>query len=190
MAACGHLLKRVDLLRSPDSRWRSAAAFAALALMLVYGVSDQQLSGMMVGRHPNDVALYDQEAGLVRRIEALVPAGSSIYQLPFTDYPVTPVLERMNADDPAGASIISSADLKWSWPSLSSEAIEWNHKLRPADPTELISELRARGFRGIWLDRFGYKSRLLSPEPALTAWLGAPLESDGGRFVFFTLPAT
>ena len=66
----------------------------------------------------------------------------------------------------------------------------WHESVSDQPASKLVPELRARGFRGLWIDRRGYgdgaDAKLIAD---LRALLGvAPVIDERGYIVFFVLP--
>lgn len=129
---------------------------AGLAVLIVFTLYDQLLdANHLNNRRPADELSAKHERELVKNIEAKVPAGTSIFQLPVTGFPPDGGRERMLPYDHARAYLWSS-DLRWSWPSFSSQHRNWLDQLDGLEGTELAEALVLSKFGLIWLDRFGY----------------------------------
>jgi hypothetical protein len=91
----------------------------------------------------------------VSELEAKLPPGSSIYQLPFRTYLNDSGVARMKPYDHARVYLVSH-HLRWSYPALSNEQADFQDKLMTLDMPELLRSLKARGFRAVLIDRFGF----------------------------------
>ena len=133
--------------------------------------------------------LYRHDDAFVKAIEATLPAGAMIFQLPYTDFPVEILRGRMFNND-HGRPYVHSERLRWSWGAISgTTAAEWNKGVAVLPAPIMVHLLHHAGFAGIWLDLFGY-DRGNSPEAQLSQALGvAPMRSEDGRYLFFDMRA-
>lgn len=168
-----------------------AAWWAALAAALVGGVWDQT-SRHFVPPYAQNAELYAGEAEFVRGIEAVVPDGGMVFQLPSLEFPEPGVaLGAMGAYDPLRCY-------------MHSRRVRWSHgvmKGRPGDlwrawtaeqPAEELAETLAyAGFSGIHVNRSGYADRGAEVERLLAEVLGSGprVESRGEDQAFYDLSA-
>jgi hypothetical protein len=158
----------------------------ALGILILFGVSDQAVTGLY-----QDTASREQQFKLddafVRSIESVLPRNASIFQLPFTPFPLDPGSFKMTPYDQSRA-YLHSKNLRWSWGGVSGrKSGEWARQTSALPVKEMLGRLSSARFAGIWFDRFGYEPGT-SPERDLAASLGAPalLRSDG-RIAFYAM---
>ncbi|HVC97070.1 MAG TPA: hypothetical protein VND64_25550 [Pirellulales bacterium] len=159
-----------------------------LAALTVLGIIDE--AGR--GRVPAYAALrasFTNDAEFVARIEAALPHGAMVYQLPYARFPefVAPhVLREYEHFRP----YFHSDSLRWSYGAMKGRAEDlWQRELAARPLEEQVQAIAARGFRGIYIDRHGFVDRAAELESGLGRLLGGgPIESGDGRMSFFRLP--
>jgi hypothetical protein len=168
---------------SARRRWAFAACLAAV---LAVGVLDQTSSSMAPPYRAQD-AEYLTDARFVGAIQRQLPPGSSVFQLPYVPFPENPPVHRME-DYAELNGYLHSTRLRWSYGQLKGPPSHWEAVLvhRPLGP--LLAELAAMGFKGIYVDTFGYAHRGAVLIPAFSRALGIrPLVSSDGRLYFFDM---
>lgn len=175
--------------RWPGPRWRltfgallGAAVFAALC--------DQspQAARPSVELEAVRRRQFEIDAAFANRMEALLPAGAAVYQLPYTSFPESPPVEKM-ADYEHFRPYLHSKSLRFSYGSVRGRDLDrWHQTIQDLPTDELVKTLRQTGFSGIYIDRRGYADRAQSLEAKLAECLGEqPLVSAGGDQSFFVL---
>jgi phosphoglycerol transferase len=129
------------------------------------------------------------DAAFVGSIEATLPRGSAVFQLPYVAFPENPPIERTEGYDPL-KMYLHSKELRWSAGVFrgSSEATRTLLTSRkPAD--EMVPKLKSQGFSGIVVDRWGYRDNAAQLRESLAAALGGqqPIVSEDGRYVFYRI---
>jgi phosphoglycerol transferase len=163
---------------------------ALLAAVVAAGVIDE--AGR--DRVPNYAALkadFHDDAEFVGRVEAAVPAGSMVLQLPYFPFPESPRLVDLGEYE-LFRPYLHSRSLRWSYGAMKGrDEDRWQRETcqRPAE--EFVQAVADRGFAGIYIDRRGYADRAAALEVELTKLLGkTPLVSRNERMSFFAMPAT
>jgi phosphoglycerol transferase len=166
--------------------WRTGA-MAAMALYL--GLYDQ-VSRQAVRPYASTEAAYNADRQLVSRIEAIVPAGGMIFQLPFLRFPESGAPPGMLEYDQL-RFYLHSRSLRWSYPTIANRAGDaWASHVAGQEPATMIQTLSDTDFAGIVVDRNGYPDQGANLEAGLQRVLGpARLVSDDRRYVFFDLAA-
>jgi phosphoglycerol transferase len=135
-------------------------------------------------------AAYDRDQAFVNRVEASVPRGAMIFQLPYQRFPENDVGpgSRM-ADYDQLRLYLHSGSLRWSYPAICNRSADaWIGSVSQRGPAELVDALSATGFAGIVIDRNGYPDKGAAIESALGGRLGlSPAVSADGRATFFSL---
>jgi hypothetical protein len=131
---------------------------------------------------------YASDGALVRRMEAVLPAGTAVFELPFSTFPEPPSLERMSGYDPL-RPYLHTRSLRWSYPVMRGRGgDEWIRQLSQRDPESLLEGVSDADFGGVLIDRDGYPDGGSAIEAALRRDLGrAPMVSASGRLSFFSL---
>lgn len=180
------LLDRVAR-RWGETAWGRRGAFAGLALLLALALCDQSAKHLV----PNYVklkAIQTADAAFIRDIEAALPPGAAVFQLPHMPFPeVDPPGKMIDYDHLRG--YLYSQKLRWSYGSMKGRATNaWQTEVT-ARPTEtMLPELVTAGFDGILLDRLGYDDKGAKIEAELRHLLGQEtLYTPDGRFLFFNL---
>ncbi len=142
------------LIRDARGRGKRRLLVASVALLIVVSLYDQLLDAKgLRSRRAGDAVAVQHERAFVERLEANLPGGSMVFQLPITGVPDGGI-ERMLGYDHARAFVWSN-QLHWSWPSFSQRHRAWVDSVERAP--SMAEALALSGFSAIWLDRFGYK---------------------------------
>ncbi len=169
-------------------RWRSGAwvGLGGLGLVVVLGALDQT-SRSYEPDYSGVAASYRSDGDFVRGIEAQVPGGSMIFQLPYRPFPESPGLARM-ADYDLFRGYLHSGELRWSYGIVKGRGDDWAAGVSRKPVPEMVRDVRAAGFAGIYLDRLGYEDGGAAIDPQLIAATGSmPLTSPDQRLSFYGL---
>jgi phosphoglycerol transferase len=188
LVALARLLNRLDRYpQFPAWRW---CYFGGLAAVLALGIADQCPAWFIPPYGPiRDV--YTAEAEFVGRIEATLPAGSMVFQLPACTFPEGMCREWFAATD-LFRPYLHSHGLRWSYGTMRGrEGDRWREEVSKQPLPEMVAALVRAGFRGILVDRAGYFDLATRLEPQLSRLLGEkPLVSTRDqRYYFFDLTA-
>jgi phosphoglycerol transferase len=180
------LFAAVLVLDRIAKRWPRIGA-GVLAIILPLGLLDQT-TPWAVRPYAATKTTYASDADLVRRIEASVPAGTSVFELPYVPFPEAVPLNRMGGYDGL-RPYLHSHTLGWSFPTmLGREGDNWVRGVSQLEPTRIVENVANAGFGGILVDRDGYVGDGLSMQAVLRAALDVePLVSADGRLAFFSL---
>src|SRR3954451_4410566 len=156
------------------------------ALLLVFGILDQTTPRMV----PSYAAISSEMASddaFVKRIEAALPAGAMVFQLPYQPFPeAAPVVEMADYSHLKG--YLHSRALRWSYGAIKGRPeAEWQPEISALPAAEMAEQLVLKGFDGLYIDRFGYADRGMKLEQEMAAQLGgaaAAFESANHRLVF------
>jgi len=162
---------------------------AVLPLVLAVGLFDQ-VTPLAVRAYADNKESFDSDRDFVRALEAQVPRGTMIFQLPYVQFPERPPVGDLDTNDSLRAYLHSSA-LRWSLPTMygrSGDRFVREVAGQPAE--EMLTTLAATGFGGILVSRAGYADRGTAIEAGLRVALGdvQPFVSADGRSAFFNLP--
>lgn len=172
------------ILSGPASRRPWLRGF--LIVLLLCGIYDEvpgELAGLPVRAAADSGGMH----AFLRGIEERLSPGSMVLQLPFVAYPEMP-LRRIDAYDPLRAYLFSST-LRFSFPTMRFRTGDkWLEELCSLPVPELIPQAIAAGYRGLYIDRWGYADNAAGLDAQLRAALqSSPLESQDGRLFFFGL---
>jgi phosphoglycerol transferase len=158
-----------------------------LAVVLVVGVLDQTSTiFFFVPEYEKIKREYDSDTDFVGRIEASLPAGSMVFQLPYMPFPESPPLYQMKPYDHYKA-YLHSKTLRWSYGApLGEKEDRWQQAVAIQPVPELVNNVRAAGFSGIYLNLDGYEDRGAKLTSELSTTLGVqPITNREGNLVFF-----
>lgn len=176
------------LLDRLSRRLRRPALLLLLALVVGFAVFDQT-SNRFVLDYDRQAAEHASTDRLVRTLEARLPPGAMVFQLPYERFPESSVLHRRLPYDSV-LPYLHSDDLRWSYGAMAFRPADWSAALAARRPADVLPPVAARGFRGILVDRFGYPDNGARAERALRRAIGVDaLESADRRYAFFDLRA-
>ena len=186
------LFALVLLLQSLAQRWAGSRAKrcvfnGALGLVLLIGILDQAAPGLIVpyeGLRPE----YVSDADFIRLIEASVPEHSMIFQLPYVPFPESRPVHRMQDYD-LFRGYLHSKTLRWSYGATKFSAGDaWQREVAAKPLDEMVEILAFAGFRGIYLDRYGYADMGADIEAKLSRLLDIKsITSANQRLAFFNM---
>jgi phosphoglycerol transferase len=163
-----------------------ALALAITAAVLVLGLLDQTSDRLVPAYGATDAA-WKSDRSFVRSLESRLPDEGMVYQLPYMPFPEAGSIGRMSDYDHVKPYLHSSG-LRWSYGAMRGRPADWAERFRNAPMSQLLPELRRRGFRGIEIDRFGYPDNGVGVEADLRRQLReSPLVSGDRRLSFFQL---
>ncbi len=184
-AFCGRL--------GPRRHGRVTAALA-LGAVLAFGVYDQSSSSSA----PDYAATYREyrsDAVFVTEIQARLPPGAAVFQLPYVPfpegYPDTPccgaVATYATKYEPL-RGYLHSTTLRWSYGAVKGRAADWAASLAGQPLSFVLASTAAAGFDGVWLDPAALPpAKARRAEAALHSLLAAPLLSPDRDLWFFDL---
>lgn len=176
------------LLDHLSARW-PRAALALCGLFLVAGLLDQGGMGP-AGGYGTISAEHAHDRAFVRQIEARLPTGSAVFQLPVVAFVEGEASHGCLGYDPA-RGYLHSRGLRWSYGvARGREGDLWQRRVASLAAGEMVDTLCFSGFAGLWVDRRGFAEDGAVIVADLSSALGTPpLASGSGRFVFFDLLA-
>jgi phosphoglycerol transferase len=148
-------------LEAVRRRWaqtrRGRVCFGAgLALLAGLGILDETGSPLPYpfGRSPEAYqAAFANDRRFVQAIESSLPAGASVFQLPYFSFPEGSS-PRYPIDYEPFRAYLHSTRLRWSYGAMKGrEADTWQQALSAKSPPALLLALREAGFAGIYLNR-------------------------------------
>jgi phosphoglycerol transferase len=179
VAAAATLLRPLDRLRAP------VGIIACTAITLLAGY-DQAVPSKA---YDHSEAVYQRDDDFVHQIESILPENSTVFQLPYTDFPNDVSPGRLFINDSL-RPYLHSWKYRWSWPAvIGTTSGEWNRQAAALPVPEMLRSISQRGYSGLWLDQDGYNPGT-SPMQAIAYESGAaPRLSEDSRFAFFDLRA-
>ncbi len=170
-----------------QSRAKQLAFGALLAVALTLGLLDQ-ISPRFLPDYRRAEDEYMSDEVFVKKIEAALPEGSMIFQLPVVSFPENPKVNKMSDYDPV-RGYLHSNKLRWSYGTIKGrEGDVWSRGVAAKSTAEMVETLAWAGFSGVYIDRFGFSDNGARIESELSSVLSvAPLVSPNDRLVFFDL---
>ncbi|MDO5402396.1 MAG: hypothetical protein Q4F11_03055, partial [Eubacteriales bacterium] len=127
----------------------------ACSVLCIFSLYEGFPEGEIPDYETNSVNYYS-DAEFVQRIEAEVPEASSIFQLPYHEYPEGGPVNDMN-DYHLYVGYIHSDKLKWSYGGIKGRnGDSWNRNAAALEPADMVAELKKAGFSGIYIDKRAY----------------------------------
>jgi len=154
----------LDMLGTRLRRRRGGVVWASLALVavLAFGVFEQT-SNYFVPDYAIDSAEYHSDAAFVQAIQATLPRGALVFQLPYVPYPEG--YPRV-VDDQAVTSYATSYEqlrgylhsttLGWSYGAMKGRSADWSAQLAAKPVALAVTAAAAAGFDGLWVEPDGY----------------------------------
>jgi hypothetical protein len=194
LIAVGALLDALRRRLSP-ARHGSALGFAAVVVVLLFGVYDQT-SDSYIPPYTATARQWHSDERLVREIEARLPADASVFELPYVPfpegYPETPVSDQVatyaTKYEPL-RGYLHSRHLRWSYGAIKGRAADWPAALAGQPLPYVLAAAGAAGFTGLWVDPAGFEpAKAAGLRSALRVLLGeAGITSPDGDLWFFDL---
>jgi phosphoglycerol transferase len=197
LLAVGLLL---DALRVQLRGRRASLAFGLIvAVVLLIGVGDQT-SRFFVPDYTRDARQYHSDGRFAAAIQRGLPAGASIFQLPYVPFPegyqpfaapgqTNPYAYPLGFEYEALRPYLQSSGLRWSYGATKGRAADWAAQLAAQPVSAAVAGAAAAGFDGIEVDLSGYPGALGDRlRHQLRSLLGvAPLTSPARDLLFYDL---
>jgi hypothetical protein len=185
------------LTRRAPGRRGLLLAGVLLAGTLTLGVLDET-STYFVPAYAKDARQWSSDAAFVKQIEARMPHGAAIFELPYVPFPegygsISTSISAPNATFDTTYELargyIHSRELRWSYGAMKGRAADWQGQLASKPLYLSLSAAAADGFDGLWVDPHGYSTTVRKRlAPLLEKLLGvAPLFSPAHDLLFFDL---
>jgi phosphoglycerol transferase len=175
-----------------ESLYRRAAQarniFYVLLAIVFIGAFLDQTTSVYVPTYEKTSAEFLNDQQFVNSIEAALPTGAMIFQLPYVPFPEYPKVHKM-ADYDHLRGYLHSKNLRWSYGAMKNRETDLaQQRVASLRPAELAQTLTVAGFSGIYVDRYGYEDNGAALEGEMSRVLqSTPLISQDGRLVFFNL---
>lgn len=180
----------IHLLRAGlgTGQWRSTAQSLGVCSVVALGLWDQTAPGCSSCLQANR-AKHELSRDFIHSVEATLPQGAAIYQLPYMPFPEVPALHELDAYEPL-SGFLYSKQLRWSFAGMKGRIGDLFYRsLAGESPARQIEVLKRLGFAGIYIDRRGYADAADGLIAEFSSLLGTPPElvRKDGKVVFFKL---
>ena len=165
--------------------WQWYAIAAAIG-MLVYW--DQVPRAPTAKETASIIRQVDSDREFTRKMEAELPEGAMIFQLPIMEYPEMPAPGVPPYDH--FRPFLYSTKLRYSFGSMKGRPREaWQQELGKRSLEEAVAEIEKRGFAAVYINRNGFPERAQPIEKALRAmgYSKPPIVSATGDLVCIPL---
>ena len=158
-------------------------ALVAAGIMII-GWVDQIPVYRIIHSNPAD---FLRQQAFFDKIQAELPAGTPIYELPYMFFPESPALGNLSSYGLL-EPYLRTRGLRWSFGEMHGRPSDvWNEKVSTLNGPALIDALAGSGFGAIYVDRRGYRGA--SVDSSLSAALGPPIAEDAVRNIaLYRLP--
>ena len=176
----------IDAAARRLSRTRRRWLGVLLLPLLVIGIADQTTNDF-VPTWGQTRAAWNADAAFGAGVDRALPAGSMVFQLPYTAFPGFPPPGRMLEYD-EGKPYLHTHGIRWSFGAMKGRPQDWAASFASQDPRIYVPAVAAAGFSAIYVDRYGYADSGRSLEHSLHTYLGSPLVvSPDGRYALYNL---
>jgi phosphoglycerol transferase len=173
-------------LRRPVLRRVVRSAVPAV-LVLVIGVADQSLDGA-VPEYAEVAATFGSDQAFFGALEAQLPDGAMVFQVPFRDYPESAIINDTRESDQL-RPFLNTTTLRWSAGGIKGRPqVDWAKDVANQPAERMTRELAVIGFVGIVVDREATTDHGRSWEYDLMPYTGPPTSiSPDGRWAYYSL---
>jgi phosphoglycerol transferase len=188
---CGALLfffVSLQLLIQKNAPRLAGHTVAISAVLMLIGLYDQT-APVCEKCNARLEASFDSDKAVVEDIEKALPAGSSVYQLPYISFPEgANLFGLINYQMMAG--VLQSKALHWSFGGMRGRPGDLFYRALAKEPmTRQLEVIGKLGFQGIYIDRRGYADHGDAVVQELSQLLKQPplFESNNKEVAFFKL---
>jgi len=165
--------------------WQWYAVASAVGMMVLW---DQVPRPPTAEQTATIIRQIDADREFTGKMEAALPVGAMIFQLPIMEYPESPAPGVPPYDH--FRPYLYSARLRYSFGSMKGRPREaWQQEIGKRSLEEAVAEIKKRGFAAIYINRNGFPDRALPIEKALRAmgYSKPPIVSATGDLVCIPL---
>ena len=153
--------------------------------ILVIGAFDQiPVSNFQL--HEKTEATFYRDRSFIHQLEGRLPAGTLVFQLPHTGFPMDTSQTTMGPYDNARPYLHSKA-LHWSWGALDGRQREWARTSAALRTPNFLQRIIAAGFTGVLLDRAGFSDDTVETTFRNLVGPAAGVVDSGSRWLYFDL---
>lgn len=155
-------------------------------LLLIVGIYNQTSPAFALPKKIKKISkAYNEDKHFFTKIEEILPKQSMVFQLPYVPFPECK-LEKMSTYEHL-KGYLHSDSLKWSYGAIKGRSTDcWQREVSSLSVEKMVDQLFHMGFKGICVNRMGYKDKGAAIEKQLSQILNiSPLES--GKLTFWDL---
>ena len=169
------------------TRERSLIFYVILVTLLIVGILDQT-SNIMVPSYSVNSMAYASDEAFIKNIENEMQAQAQIFQLPYMPFPESGPVNKM-ADYDHFRAYLHSSTLRWSYGVIKGRKGDlWQRNISVEPTNQLIRDLVAAGFSGVYINRAGYTDNAARIEQELETALNVkPLSNANDTLLFFNM---
>ncbi len=135
------------------TRWRNAFAVALVAGVLLAALD--QTGNTFVPNYDPIGQTYAADGAFTQQVEASLPAGAAIYQVPYRPYPEAGTIGDIPDYEPLRPYLQSDA-LRFSYGGEKGREAGWQDYVFDRQPAQVLPLLCLAGFSAVWVDRASY----------------------------------
>lgn len=157
--------------------------------ILILGIYDET-SVRYVPNYYEIRTQFNADKKFIEEIEKNAPENTMIFQLPYIPFPEVASPYKMGYYDML-KPYLHSNKLYWSYGSIKGKENDlWQKEVSSKEPEEFIKNIYDKGFRGIFIDSYGYENeetfnKLVEDILNLTNTI--PIYSENGRYIYIEL---
>ena len=172
---------------------RGAGFVAILAVATAIALAEQVPAGA-VPDYRRDAAVFRGDRAFVGRVEASMPPGAAVFQLPAMPFPEYVLFDRDGHAVVSGyvqfRGFFHSRALRWSYGAMRGREVErWQEDVAALPASGMVARLQRAGFSGLYLDRSCYLDGGDAAVREVARALGPPtLVNASQDLLYFPLP--
>lgn len=163
--------------------------FVLGGIILIGGLYDETSDKYIPDYHQIKTQ-FNTDKKFIEEIESNVPKDTMIFQLPYIPFPEVASPYKMGYYDML-KPYLHSKNLYWSYGSVKGKENDlWQREVSAKEPKEFIKNIYEKGFRGIFIDSYGYESEEIFNElveDILNLTNTTPIYSEDKRFVYIKI---
>ncbi len=168
------------------TRWRNVV-IAGLVLGIVFAAVDQTGTSI-IPNYDGIRTTWLADGAFTRQVEASLPAGAAVYQIPYRQYPEAGTIGDIPDYEPLRPYLQSSA-LRFSFGGEKGREAGWQDYVFDRPAAQVLPLLCLAQFSAIWLDRasYGTQDAALAETGLVSALAQQPVVNESGRFAVFDI---
>ena len=162
-------------------------AGAVIVLVTVVGLLDQ-IPGDARPQYTIGRVYQEADEDFFREMEASLPEGAMVFQLPVMSFPEHPPIGDVGGYDHLRGYILGSNKLRWSAGGITGRDADWQQTWESQPVDHMVKGLAAVGFDALYVDTWAYPDRGAALHESLVPLTGPPAgESAYGRMRWYDL---